>query len=72
MLESWEIAYRSAMLETDRQKVAGKIDSAVAVLRARLLELNSSLDDKIQRERIEDAMRTLEVVRRMEAKLSAW
>jgi hypothetical protein len=71
MLESWEIAYRSAMLETDRQKVAGKIDSAVVVLRARLLELNSSLDDKIQRERIEDAMRTLEVVRRMEAKLSA-
>jgi hypothetical protein len=71
MAEVWEIAYRSAMLETDHQKVESKIDSAGSGLRACLLELICSPDHKIQRRRIEDAVRTLVVVRRLETKTSA-
>jgi hypothetical protein len=49
----------------------GKIGFAVTVLRASLVELNSSPEHNPQPERIEDALRTLKVVRRIELKISA-
>ena len=66
MLEDWQGAYRAAMLETDQGKLIGKIESATAVLRACLLELDSCVQDDGEAERIADALRTLELIRRVE------
>jgi hypothetical protein len=69
MLENWEGAYRAAMLETDPGKLIGKIDSATAVLRTRLLELSSSPTESGETERIADALRTLDLIRRVELQI---
>jgi hypothetical protein len=71
MLQDWEGAYRAAVLETDEHKLMGKIDSAMAVLRACLLELDSSPEHFDERQRISDALRTLEMIRRIELNVPA-
>jgi len=69
MQQDWERAYRAAMLETDQRKLVGKIDSATAVLRACLLELGPSAEESGETERIADALRTLELIRRVELEI---
>jgi len=69
MLQDWQGAYRAAMLETDQRKLFGKIESATAVLRACLLELGSSVEEDGEAERIADALRTLELIRRVELEI---
>jgi hypothetical protein len=69
MVQDWERAYRAAMLETDQRKLVGKIDSATEVLRACLLELGSSNEETSETERIADALRTLELIRRVELEI---
>jgi hypothetical protein len=69
MPQDWETVYASAMLETDHKKLADKIDTAKQVLLSCLSELSS--EDARQRERIEDALRTLDAVRRIELQASA-
>jgi len=71
MTEDWEGAYRAAVLETDHHKLMDKIDGTMKVLRARLLELASSPKAKGEMERIADALRTLDVTRRVELKIPA-
>lgn len=71
MPQEWEAAYRAAMLETDQHKLIGRIDSAMTVLRASLLELDASLEHLSERQRISDALRTLDMIRRIELKVSA-
>ena len=71
MREDWEGAYLAAVTETDQRKLLGKIDSAIAVLRACLLELGSSPDENDETERIADALQTLEVIRRTELQIPA-
>ena len=66
MPQDWQGAYRAAVLETDRPKVIGQIDSAMAVLRACLLKLSSSPADDAEMARIADALRTLDLLRRIE------
>jgi hypothetical protein len=67
MPQHWEEAYRAAVLETDRDKLADRIDLAMAVLRACLREIRCSRE----RQRIEDAVRTLDLIRRTELTISA-
>jgi hypothetical protein len=69
MVQDWERAYRAAMLETDQRKLVGKIDSATAVLEACLLELGPSAEESGETERIADALRTLELIRRVEVEI---
>jgi len=69
MLQDWQGAYRAAMLETDLHKLIGKIESATAVLQACLLELGSSVEQDSEAERIADALRTLELIRRVELEI---
>jgi hypothetical protein len=69
MSEDWEGAYLAAVTETDQRKLMGKIDSAIAVLRACLLELGSSPKEDGETERIADALQTLEVIRRTELQI---
>jgi hypothetical protein len=71
MSEDWQEAYLAAVLETDQCKLIGKIDSAMAVLRACLLELGSSPKENGETERIQDALLTLEVIRRIELQIPA-
>ena len=54
------------MLETDPHKLAVKIDFATRVLRGCLAELSSEPESREQRTRIEDALRTLDAIRRLE------
>ena len=71
MFGEWESAYQDAMLETNDERLADKITFATSVLESSLSELGSSIEDLRQKQRIEDALRTLQTVRRMELKISA-
>jgi hypothetical protein len=71
MTQDWQGVYRAAVLETDHHKLIGKIDRAMNVLRARLLELASSPRASGEMERMVDALRTLEMIRRVELKITA-
>ena len=71
MTQDWGAAYADAMLETDFKQLAAKIDSAKQVLQSCLSELNSGPGDDQERGRIEDALRTLDAVRRIELRASA-
>src|ERR1700737_3078056 len=66
MHQDWEEAYRAAVLETDHHKLIDKIESATTVLRESLLEASSSPEHLSERRRIEDALRTLDMIRRIE------
>jgi hypothetical protein len=56
------------MVENDHHKLIGKIDLAIPVLRARLQELDSADELLTERQRISDALLTLDTVRRIELK----
>jgi len=71
MYEDWEEAYRAAVLETDHNKLIDKIDSATTVLRKSLLEASSPPEHIGERQRIEDALRTLDMIRRIELQIPA-
>jgi hypothetical protein len=71
MTKDWQGAYRAAVLETDHHKLIGKIDRAMNLLRASLLELASSPSASGEMERMVDALRTLEMIRRVELKTTA-
>src|SRR5437667_12840452 len=63
--------YRAAVLETDHNKLMDKIDSATTVLRKALLEASSPPEHIGERQRIEDALRTLDMIRRIELQIPA-
>jgi hypothetical protein len=68
MPQGWEEMYRQAMFETDQHKVVGKIDLAIPVLCARLKDLDSTPERLPERQRISDALLTLDTIRRIELK----
>jgi len=59
------------MLEMDHEKMMSKVDAAEKVLRSYLGELDSSPEHFRERQRISDALRTLEMIRSFELKRSA-
>lgn len=71
MQQDWEAAYASAMLETDHKQLAVKIDSAQGILQSCLARLDRTPEYAQQRQRIEDALRTLDTVRRIELQIPA-
>ena len=71
ILQPWEETYRAAVLETDQRQLADKIDAAKTILGQRLLELGSSSDRIQERQRVTDALRTLDMIRRIEFKVPA-
>jgi hypothetical protein len=71
MPQDWEAVYRAAVLEMDRYKMAERIELAVSVLTGRLLEAGSSPEHNVERRRIVEALRTLDVIRRTELQISA-
>jgi hypothetical protein len=71
MSEKWEEVYRAALLEPDERKLDARITSAIPVLQGHLLELDGSPEHVGEKQRIADALRTLEMIRRVELKLPA-
>jgi chemotaxis regulatin CheY-phosphate phosphatase CheZ len=66
MCRHWEKAYAAALLEMDRNKMAERIDAARLVLRNSLRELGDSPEQNREKESIQDALRTLQVLQRTE------
>jgi hypothetical protein len=71
MPRDWESAYREAVLETDPDRIIGKIDRARTMLCARLLELDASGEPVHEKKRLMEALSTLELIKRVELKPSA-
>jgi hypothetical protein len=67
MLPDWEETYRAAVLETEQHKLAEKVDLATTVLRWRLS--SSPPEQGWERQRMEDALRTLDLIRRVEFRI---
>lgn len=66
MTPEWLEIYEDAVLETDPSRLEHRIDSAVVVLCARLLELGLQPEHVGERHRIVDALQTLHLIRRTE------
>ncbi len=71
-LKAWEELYVAAVLETDPTKVADRIELAQEALRERWQVLRQAprARDR-ERQRVEDAMRTLNLIRQTELTSSA-
>jgi hypothetical protein len=70
--EAWEELYVAAVLETDPNKIADRINLAQDALRDRwrtLRQIPRARDREIQR--VEDAIRTLNLILQTEVKASA-
>jgi len=70
MPQHWEEVYEMALLETDQQKLAERIDAALVVLGNSLQEIGDSPEKNCEREWIQDAMRTLKTIRPTHLKAS--
>jgi hypothetical protein len=71
MLQDWESAYRAAILETDPSQLSAKIDSATTAICASMLELDAAGEGGAKRQRLLDALSTLDLIRRVELNPSA-
>lgn len=71
-LNHWEELYAAAVLETDPQKMSERINLAQNALRDRWQDLQKlPLARDHERQRVEDAIRTLNLIRNTEFKSSA-
>jgi signal transduction histidine kinase len=70
MRQNWQEIYRAAVLETDHHKLANKIDLATAALGEVLREPSSGPEHSSEKQRITDALRTLDIIRRIELQIS--
>lgn len=71
-LNHWEELYAAAVLETDPEKISERINLAQDALRDRWQDLQKlPLARDHERQRVEDAIRTLNLIRNTELKSSA-
>jgi hypothetical protein len=66
MNEHWEEVYEAALLEMDQRKMAERIDAATTVLGSALRELSDAPERRHEKAWIEDALRTLQMIRQTE------
>jgi hypothetical protein len=64
MDKRWEHIYADAMLEIDERKLENRIDVAMTVLGDSLQELGESPQDALEKQAIQDALRTLRLLRK--------
>jgi hypothetical protein len=68
----WEELYAAAVLETDPEKISERINLAQDALRDRWRDLQKlPLARERERQRVEDAIRTLNLIRQTELERSA-
>ncbi len=63
MYKQWEQIYADAMLEVDERKLGNRIDLAMTVLGDALQELGESPQDICEKQAIQDALRTVRLLR---------
>jgi len=66
MYQDWENAYRAAVLETDINKLPERIDEALAILHECLKPFNCVGKQSAELQLMEDALRTLQTIQRIE------
>ena len=71
MPQDWGAAYRDAVLETDPQKLARKVECATAILRDSMAKLDSSPEHLHEKQLMSDALRTLDMIQRLEVQSSS-
>lgn len=71
MSQNWEDVYTAAVLETDSLKVTDKLDSAIIILQTELTRVGSMPEHELEKRRIQEALWTLETIRRVEFEASA-
>lgn len=64
MDKRWEQIYADAMLEIDERKLENRIAVAMTVLGTALQELGESPQDMREKQAIQDALRTLRLLRK--------
>jgi hypothetical protein len=64
MYKPWEQIYADAMLEIDERKLENRIDVAMTVLGDSLQALGESPQDMREKQAIQDALRTLRLLRK--------
>lgn len=70
--QAWEQLYAAAVLETDPSKVASRVNTAQDALRERWQTLHQMpLARARERQRVEDAIRTLNLIRETELEAPA-
>jgi hypothetical protein len=62
----WKELYAAAILEDNRRALPGRVASAQYVLQRRLQELRYADDQRVERKRVESAMRMLDLLLRTE------
>lgn len=68
----WEDLYAAAVLETDPEKISERINLAQDALRSRWRDLQElPVARTCERQRVEDAIRTLNLIRQTELQSSA-
>jgi hypothetical protein len=67
--QKWFRLYHEAVLELDAARVKGRMEAALAAIKARFLELQPAGNHANERQRLRDAQQTLEVLQRKELKL---
>jgi hypothetical protein len=63
---NWKDLYAAAILESNRGAIPARVASAQRVLRDRLQELRYSNEQRMERDRVESAMRMLDLLLRTE------
>jgi hypothetical protein len=64
MYKQWEQIYAEAMLEIDERKLENRIDVAMTVLGDSLQKLGESPQNMREKQAIQDALRTLRLLRK--------
>jgi hypothetical protein len=67
----WEDIYRAAVLETDHDKLADKLEAANVVISQCLVEIGAETGHAKERQRLTDALLTIDTIRRIEFKAVA-
>ena len=64
LYSGWQKEYQAALLEVDPAKLGSRIEAAEAAIDRRLQQLSQNSDHHVERQVIEDALRSLRFLKR--------
>ena len=68
----WQNEYAAALLETNVEKLSARVEAAEAAIFNRLQDLSQNSDSYTERQVIEDALKSLRVLKRDQLKYPDW
>jgi len=69
---AWQNEYQAALVEVDRQKLKQRVEAAETAIFKRLQHLSQNSDDFVERQVIEDALKSLRAIKRDELGFPDW